>query len=310
MTDVGSTCVSERWSGASSTQTPVGFIANAKPLVPPRRLTKGPLRDARQEAFCQNVARGALSLRQCAINAGYPAKYASITATRLRKRAAILARIADLEPSPATKPVGSPVPDAHQQRPMPHGRAEVVVGELVTEPMGPALRGASSDQILLEIDKLALSDIGQAFDLSSSYPRFLPMGQWPENLRRAVASLKVRESPVRAPDVNDADLEIMRAFADALEEAEYSGLPPGMAEPKTRVANLIRQMCDAMWNRVAVTEIKLWSKPQALQQAGNVRGLFKDLEKLSDAELARLEEQLVTNAIDRMRNRSRSRGFF
>lgn len=274
----------------------------------------GPLRDKRQEAFCQNVAQAGMSLRQCAILAGYPPGQASVTAWRLGRRPAILARIVELKAAAPGSGTESQLLSTSGEQgtcsatlaPERAGAHREAVGsDTVSGSHAQKPRAASADEILREVDRLALSDISQAIDLSASFLRFLPINQWPIEIRRAVASIKVREYPVNMPDFEPSEIAALRAYADALEKAPVDSLPAGLRKSRGHVVRAIRKGANAAECRYSIIEIKLWSKPQALAQAGNAHGLFRDLTKLSDAELSRLEDELISRAIERRNSHSR-----
>lgn len=275
------------------------------------RARGGPLRDTRQEAFCQHVAQAAMSLRQCAIRAGYPAAEASVTAWRLRRRAAILARIVELKNAANSNGTESEMLSTSEEQGTRsatlapgriEARCEAVGSDRASGTHGEKPRSASAEEIRRELDRLALSDITQAIDPSSSSLRFLPINQWPIEIRRSVASIKVRAYP-DMPDFQDSEIAALRAYADALEKAPVDSLPAGLRESRRRIVQAIRKGANAAECRYTITEVTLWSKAQALSQSGKAHGLFRDLTKLSDAELSDLEEELVSRALERRRAR-------
>ena len=120
----------------------------------------------------------------------------------------------------------------------------------------------TADDVLREIDHLASSDIGAVFDLEADALRMLPMSEWPEHARRAVASVKVKVYPIDKPDIDDDDLADLEKMAENLTNPLLR-----------RFVNLVR---DARWDQYQLVEIKLWDKNSALDKAGKHRGLWGD----------------------------------
>lgn len=105
----------------------------------------------------------------------------------------------------------------------------VKVQEAVTEAFEQmtARAEAAADEIVQEIDRLALSDPADIWDMESGELRLKPMKDWPLSARRAIAAIKVK----RYPNSEDAalDYEILEIKLwdknAALEKAgKYRGL--------------------------------------------------------------------------------------
>lgn len=97
----------------------------------------------------------------------------------------------------------SKTPDAHGARLADSGSVAARIAYLRME-RSTAIRAASlvdAHRIQQELEHLALTDIGQAFEEVSTeahdgtsilVPRMLPLTRWPESLRRAVQKIKVK----------------------------------------------------------------------------------------------------------------------
>lgn len=132
-----------------------------------------------------------------------------------------------------------------------------------------------ADQILGEIDTLALSDVGELFDWDAESLRMRPIREWPEQFRRAVSTLKVKRYPIEEPQLDAADFEALERIATG---KGYTfdinrAIPP---EDQARVLGLAKRLKTFAWNQYEVLEIKLWDKNSALSNAAKRRGLLKE----------------------------------
>lgn len=130
-------------------------------------------------------------------------------------------------------------------------------------------------RVLEEIDAVALSDIGDLFDLSGDVLRMRPMREWPEKARRAVASVKVREYPEKFPPLSQNDFDTLEAIATG-KGYTFDISRAILPDDQVFMQGLVRRLREIDWNHYTIIEVKLWPKPQGTEQAGKHRQMFTD----------------------------------
>ena len=132
----------------------------------------------------------------------------------------------------------------------------------------------TADEVLQEIDTLASSDIGKVFDLNADTLRLLPMREWPEEARRAVASVKVKQYPVKdLPPLTSDDWDKLEAIATG--KAYHFNISRAiLPEDQAFMLGLIERMREVYYTQYEIVELKLWDKNSALDKAAKHRGLI------------------------------------
>lgn len=130
-------------------------------------------------------------------------------------------------------------------------------------------------EILEEIDRLALSDTGDLFDLNAETLRMLPMKEWPLHARRAVSSIKVRRYPQKFPEMSEEDFSRMEAIASG-KAMDFDISRALLPDDQSFLKRLAEQLRAIRWDQYEVLEIKLWDKNSALEKAGRHRGMFNE----------------------------------
>lgn len=179
-----------------------------------------------EERFCLKYFENGGTGYRAVLDAGYKQteKAAATTSTRLLKKAEIQARLKELRLA--------------QQK-----RVEV-----------------NADDILRELNRLGYSDLRRLLDDNGAV---LPPKEWPDDIARAVASIKVRE-----------EFEDRQAYCED---------------------------CGRKMHRVLTgytKEVKFWNKNQALHDLGKHKKLFTDVVEVTDPISDRLRK-----ARERVKNR-------
>jgi hypothetical protein len=131
----------------------------------------------------------------------------------------------------------------------------------------------TQSQILEEIDRLALSDTGDLFDMDGDTLRMKPMKEWPLAARRAISAIKIRRYPEKLPPITEEQFQRLEDIASGKAydfEISRALLPEDQAFMKSLVADLRA----VYWQQYEILEIKLWDKNSALEKAGRHRGMF------------------------------------
>ena len=231
-----------------------------------------PLRNERHERFAKAVAEGAPK-RQAAIDAGFSSKSAATTASQILANTKVSARISEL-------------------------KAEAVAARLApaTSRPQPGVEGPDLtrvDRLLLEIDALAHSDIRQLFKTTNEALTFLRPNEWPDLIAKAVSSVKIKEYPLKRGEMewSPADSEELAQLAETV-----------MAPEGKRILAKVREALDrCTWDKLTITEVRLWPKTAAQKMAGDARGVFQNISDLTDDELAALEIAMLNRAAERRR---------
>jgi hypothetical protein len=155
--------------------------------------------------------------------------------------------------------------------------AKLSIGDAIRLRIGQLSKRAEidADQILGEIDTLALSDLGDVFDQTAEALRMRPIGEWPDHFRRSVSSLKVKRYPIEDPSLSTEDFEALERIATG---KGYTfdisrAIPP---EDQARVLSIAKRLKALVLDQYEVLEIKLWDKNSALTNAAKRRGLLKE----------------------------------
>lgn len=148
-----------------------------------------------------------------------------------------------------------------------------------------------ADQVLGEIDTLALSDVGELFDWNADTLRMRPIREWPEKFRRAVSSLKVKRYPIEDPPVSVEDFEALERIATG---KGYTfdisrAIPP---EDQAKVLGIAKRLKPLVFDQYEVLELKLWDKNSALANAAKRRGLLKENVVVSGSLTVRRADEL------------------
>lgn len=128
-------------------------------------------------------------------------------------------------------------------------------------------------QILEEIDRLALSDTGDLFDLEAETLRMKPMKDWPLAARRAVSSVKIRRYPEKLPPVTEEQFQRLEDIASGKAYA-FDISRALLPEDQAFMQKLVAALREVYWQQYEILEIKLWDKNAALEKAGKHRGMF------------------------------------
>lgn len=216
----------------------------------------------KQLAFCREYVVD-LNATQAAIRAGYSARTAAEIGAENLTKPQIAAEIARLTAAKAE-------------------RAEV-----------------QATQVLAEADGVALSDIGDLFDLVGDRLALLPMKDWPADARRAVASVKVRQYPEKLPPLTESDFERLEAIASG-KGFGFDVTRAIPAEDQAWLKSFVADLRGVYWQQFEILEVKLWDKPAALRLSMQHRGMLKDVVERHDKTL----ETLLRERAERRRRES------
>jgi hypothetical protein len=123
------------------------------------------------------------------------------------------------------------------------------------------------EEVEQEIKALALSDVGEMFDLDADDLRLLPMREWPKLARRCVSSIKARKYPVGETKglgfITADDMEYLEKLVEQLNSPTFRAI--------------FKTLREIRWDQYQIIEIKLWDKNAALEKAGKILKMFTEI---------------------------------